>query len=147
MNSPKPKSRKVAWVVLGVVLVALVEYAGWRRPAEVAAWVGLGASGAALALSLPNAAAGAVAFGVVTVWAVWRHVVPPAWLSMVGSSAMALEIKAGCDRCNANLLSDKTAYICSYECTFCTECAASLEQRCPNCGGELVHRPTRSATD
>ena len=28
-----------------------------------------------------------------------------------------------------------------------TECAVTLEQRCPNCGGELVHRPTRSTTD
>jgi hypothetical protein len=30
------------------------------------------------------------------------------------------------------------------ECTFCAECADALDDRCPNCGGELSDRPTRS---
>ena len=33
------------------------------------------------------------------------------------------------------------ARICTYECTFCGECSASLNSICPNCGGELVPRP------
>ncbi|MXG88936.1 DUF1272 domain-containing protein [Nocardioides flavescens] len=36
--------------------------------------------------------------------------------------------------------------ICSYECTWCRECATSvLGGTCPNCGGELVRRPVRPA--
>ncbi|TMJ03603.1 MAG: DUF1272 domain-containing protein [Bacillati bacterium ANGP1] len=34
--------------------------------------------------------------------------------------------------------------MCSFECTFCRDCAESvLSGRCPNCGGELVRRPVR----
>jgi hypothetical protein len=54
-----------------------------------------------------------------------------------------LEMKATCERCNASLTADGPAAICSYECTFCTSCAAEMSHRCPNCGGELVARPTR----
>jgi len=35
------------------------------------------------------------------------------------------------------------AFICSFECTFCAECADALDDRCPNCGGELMDRPAR----
>lgn len=36
--------------------------------------------------------------------------------------------------------------ICSFECTFCMECADDvLRGACPNCGGELVRRPIRPA--
>uniref|UniRef100_UPI0025E23D28 DUF1272 domain-containing protein n=1 Tax=uncultured Sphingomonas sp. TaxID=158754 RepID=UPI0025E23D28 len=35
------------------------------------------------------------------------------------------------------------AFICSLECTFCAECADALDERCPNCGGELLDRPAR----
>ena len=31
-----------------------------------------------------------------------------------------------------------------FECTFCTECAEALDDVCPNCGGELMDRPTRA---
>jgi hypothetical protein len=34
-----------------------------------------------------------------------------------------------------------------HECTFCTECAESMQQVCPNCGGELVKRPRPPARD
>ena len=39
------------------------------------------------------------------------------------------------------------ALICTFECTFCTDCAANRLPggRCPNCGGELVRRPVRPA--
>ena len=36
------------------------------------------------------------------------------------------------------------AFICSFECTFCAECADALDDMCPNCGGELMDRPTRA---
>jgi len=58
---------------------------------------------------------------------------------------VALEMRSECERCRASLATDGGAAICSYECTFCEACAASLEHRCPNCGGELVRRPRRVA--
>ena len=56
---------------------------------------------------------------------------------------MALEMKASCEKCNADVAADGNAYICSYECTFCTDCKEEMNGVCPNCGGELVKRPTR----
>ncbi len=55
-----------------------------------------------------------------------------------------LAMKPACERCEA-LLPAKAhgAFICSYECTFCADCADAMDERCPNCGGELVDRPTR----
>jgi uncharacterized protein len=58
---------------------------------------------------------------------------------------MTLELRGSCERCGAALEPDGEAYICSYECTFCRACAEALEHVCPNCGGELVRRPRRSA--
>jgi hypothetical protein len=55
---------------------------------------------------------------------------------------MALEMKSNCEACNALLPADGVAYICSYECTFCEECASGIRV-CPNCGGQLVRRPNR----
>ena len=56
-----------------------------------------------------------------------------------------LEMRPGCECCNRDLPADQSgAMICSFECTFCQECAAArLGGRCPNCGGELVARPLR----
>lgn len=57
---------------------------------------------------------------------------------------MALEMRPHCERCAATLPQDSdAARICSYECTFCAECSAAMQKRCPNCGGELVPRPRR----
>jgi len=58
---------------------------------------------------------------------------------------MSLEMRDSCERCSASLDHGAEAFICSYECTFCPACTAALESRCPNCGGELVHRPRRAA--
>jgi hypothetical protein len=34
--------------------------------------------------------------------------------------------------------------ICTFECTFCADCATqSLKGRCPNCTGDLQRRPIR----
>jgi hypothetical protein len=56
---------------------------------------------------------------------------------------MALEMKTTCEKCGAKLQPNGEAYICSYECTFCTNCAEAMNAVCPNCGGELVVRPRR----
>jgi hypothetical protein len=56
---------------------------------------------------------------------------------------MALEMREACERCGAALSPGGEAAICSYECTFCPNCAVALGQTCPNCGGELVPRPRR----
>lgn len=57
-----------------------------------------------------------------------------------------LAMKPSCERCEAAVLPEMDgAFICSFECTFCRECAEeALGMRCPNCGGVLVERPTRT---
>ncbi|MFT4025684.1 MAG: DUF1272 domain-containing protein [Novosphingobium sp.] len=58
---------------------------------------------------------------------------------------MALEMRPDCERCGLDLPAQAPgAFICSFECTYCAECAEALDDRCPTCGGELVDRPTRS---
>jgi hypothetical protein len=58
---------------------------------------------------------------------------------------MALEMKKACEKCGHALPADGEASICSYECTFCRECAKQMNFVCPNCGGELVDRPRRKS--
>ena len=56
-----------------------------------------------------------------------------------------LEMRPDCERCGPDLPAQNTgAFICSFECTFCAECADALDDMCPNCGGELMDRPTRA---
>jgi hypothetical protein len=57
---------------------------------------------------------------------------------------MALEMRTVCERCGNALTPDGDARICSFECTFCVGCAESMDNVCPNCGGELVARPRRA---
>ena len=57
---------------------------------------------------------------------------------------MPLEMKKACMKCEAVLMPDGEAYICSFECTFCEECTTELKNVCPNCGGNLVERPKRT---
>ncbi|MEI6700463.1 MAG: DUF1272 domain-containing protein [Actinomycetota bacterium] len=55
-----------------------------------------------------------------------------------------LEMRNECEHCQAPLAAESTeAFICSFECTWCRACANTFEHACPNCGGELVARPTR----
>ena len=57
---------------------------------------------------------------------------------------MALIMKPACERCGTDLPAQTPgAFICSIECTFCAPCTEGLDDLCPNCGGELVDRPTR----
>lgn len=76
-----------------------------------------------------------------------------------------LAMRPDCERCGVELPADAPgAFICSFECTFCAACAEALDafpvndaphrsghaggmtgrKRCPNCGGELMDRPTRT---
>ena len=55
-----------------------------------------------------------------------------------------LAMPPDCERCGVDLPADAGgAFICSFECTFCADCADALDERCPNCGGELLDRPAR----
>ena len=58
-----------------------------------------------------------------------------------------LQLRPNCECCNKDLPPESTeARVCSFECTFCVSCVASvLSGKCPNCGGELVPRPRRPA--
>ena len=58
-----------------------------------------------------------------------------------------LELRPNCECCNKDLLPQATdALICTFECTFCRDCAeAKLGGRCPNCGGSFEARPIRPA--
>ena len=54
-------------------------------------------------------------------------------------------MRPDCERCGTDLpAKDSGAFICSMECTFCALCADAMDERCPNCGGELLDRPTRA---
>lgn len=59
-----------------------------------------------------------------------------------------LQLRPNCECCDKDLPPAATdALICSFECTFCRDCA---DRRlpgglCPNCGGDLTPRPVRPA--
>jgi hypothetical protein len=56
-----------------------------------------------------------------------------------------LLMKPSCECCDRDLAPDsREARICSFECTWCARCAEHcLGGVCPNCGGDMVPRPTR----
>jgi hypothetical protein len=58
-----------------------------------------------------------------------------------------LQLRPNCECCDRDLPPDAIdARICSFECTFCAACAASvLHGVCPNCSGNLVPCPIRPA--
>jgi len=58
-----------------------------------------------------------------------------------------LQLRPNCECCDRDLPPQSAeAMICSFECTFCRDCAGGvLRGKCPNCGGELVARPRRPA--
>jgi uncharacterized protein len=56
-----------------------------------------------------------------------------------------LEMRPDCEKCGVDLPADAPgAFMCSFECTFCAECSDAMDEVCPNCGGELIDRPTRT---
>ena len=62
---------------------------------------------------------------------------------------MALQLRPNCEYCDRDLAPGALdARICSYECTFCADCAENkLSNVCPNCGGGFVPRPIRPARE
>ncbi|MBO0612352.1 DUF1272 domain-containing protein [Thiothrix fructosivorans] len=59
-----------------------------------------------------------------------------------------LELRPSCENCNKPLPPHATdAMICSFECTFCSDCVSLLGNTCPNCGGGFVPRPIRPVTN
>ena len=58
-----------------------------------------------------------------------------------------LKLRPNCECCDRDLPPESLdARICTFECTFCVDCAENrLHGVCPNCGGELVRRPRRPA--
>jgi hypothetical protein len=59
-----------------------------------------------------------------------------------------LSLRPNCECCGRDLPPEsRDALICSFECTWCTDCAATKLPggTCPNCAGELVRRPVRPA--
>ena len=58
-----------------------------------------------------------------------------------------LELRPNCECCDRDLPPGGVeARICTFECTFCADCAETrFAGVCPNCGGGLVARPIRPA--
>jgi uncharacterized protein len=58
-----------------------------------------------------------------------------------------LALRPNCECCDRDLPPDsREAMMCTFECTFCADCASAVfGGTCPNCGGELVRRPVRTA--
>jgi hypothetical protein len=56
-----------------------------------------------------------------------------------------LELRPNCELCDKDLPPHSAeARICSYECTYCADCAERvLHNVCPTCGGNFVPRPIR----
>ena len=54
-----------------------------------------------------------------------------------------LELRPNCECCDRDLPPDsREAMICTFECTFCVDCAGNVfAGACPNCGGEFSPRP------
>ncbi len=56
-----------------------------------------------------------------------------------------LQLRPNCECCNCDLpASSDQAMICTFECTFCSDCAEhNFKGTCPNCGGNFATRPVR----
>lgn len=59
-----------------------------------------------------------------------------------------LALRPNCETCDRDLPPESPdAMICTFECTFCRDCADKVFARvCPNCGGNFESRPIRPAT-
>jgi uncharacterized protein len=56
-----------------------------------------------------------------------------------------LDLRPNCECCDKDLPPQSVeAMICTFECTFCSDCVEQVLQGvCPNCGGNFVPRPIR----
>ena len=66
---------------------------------------------------------------------------------LAADTGHVLELRPNCECCDRDLdPASPDVLICTYECTWCRDCAENiLHGVCPNCGGELVRRPIRPA--
>lgn len=53
---------------------------------------------------------------------------------------MMTQVKDKCEKCGKALAPPEPAQCCSFQCTFCPECAGAMNHVCPNCSGELTTR-------
>jgi len=62
---------------------------------------------------------------------------------------MALALRPNCECCDKDLPPSSTeALICTFECTFCSDCVDNvLFNVCPNCGGGFQPRPVRPSRE
>ena len=69
-------------------------------------------------------------------------------LALLPRRNILLEMRPNCECCGRDLPADRDgAMICSFECTFCSDCSENnLKGLCPNCGGKLVMRPPRPSS-
>ena len=49
-------------------------------------------------------------------------------------------VKDHCEKCAKPLAPPAPAQCCSFQCTFCPDCADAMKHVCPNCSGELTAR-------
>jgi hypothetical protein len=65
----------------------------------------------------------------------------------MGEAGAMLELRPNCECCDRDLPPESPdAVICTYECTWCRDCATDvLHGECPNCGGNFERRPVRPA--
>ena len=49
-------------------------------------------------------------------------------------------VKDKCEKCAKPLAPPAPAQCCSFQCTFCPDCANEMKHVCPNCSGELTAR-------
>ena len=57
-----------------------------------------------------------------------------------------LALRPNCECCDLDLPPEADARVCSFECTFCPDCAdGRFSGVCPNCGGNFAVRPVRPA--
>ena len=53
---------------------------------------------------------------------------------------MMTQVKDKCEKCGKALAPPAAAQCCSFQCTFCPDCADAMKHVCPNCSGELTPR-------
>ena len=53
---------------------------------------------------------------------------------------MMTAVKDKCEKCGKALAPPAPAQCCSFQCTFCPDCADAMKHVCPNCSGELTAR-------
>jgi len=53
---------------------------------------------------------------------------------------MMTAVKDSCEKCAKAIAPPAPAQCCSFQCTFCPDCADAMQHVCPNCSGELTAR-------